>query len=248
MKRLLLAALACCTTTAHSAALLTADTFAPERQVVPDLVLPWFNGSITNAGSNFACLTDPPILEVRVQGYAGFSYLPPNRTPAVGEVFYTHLVMSHPGNPCTVSAISLELILPPGVQTAVSAADPVFCFARLPNGPRLIDLGTDVDYGCPQTFSQGLEGLRFSAPRGGIGAGLWGAARGFFQEFLVPLRATTAQAGNNLIRWRINPDVGVVAYASIGPQVNSDVIFRSSIEDNQLTLDICTVTPIAQGC
>lgn len=243
MKHVLFAALAACCTTAAANAAVATDT-----PVVPNLVLPWFNGAITNAGSNVACLSDPPIVEIRVQGYAGFTYRPPNFTPAVGEVFYTHLVMSHPGNPCTGSAISLELMLPPGVQTAVSAADPVFCFARLPNGPRLINLGTDPDYGCPQTFSQGFEGLRFSAPLGGAGAGLWGAARGFFQEFLVPLRATAPQIGNNPIRWRINPDVGVVAYASVGPQVNSDVIFRTANEDNQLTLDICTVTPIAQGC
>lgn len=243
MKRLLQAALACACTTAWAAVPITHDTPA-----APNLVLRWFNGAINSIGQNFACLTDPPILETRVQAYAGFSYLPPSLTPAVGEVFYTHLVMSHPGNPCTGSAIGLELILPPGVQTAVSAADPVFCFARLPNGPRLIDLGADIDYGCPQTFSQGLEGLRFLAPRGGAGAGLWGAASGFFDEFLVPLRATTPQSGVNQIRWRINPDVGVVGYASVGPQVNNDVIFRTSIEDNLLTLDICTVTPIAQGC
>ena len=214
----------------------------------PDLVLPWFNGVITNVGTDIACLSDPPISEIRVQAYAGFSYLPPNLTPAVGEVFYTHLVMSHPGNPCSGSAISLELILPPGVQTAVSADNPAFCFARLPNGPRLIDLGADVDYGCPQTYTQGLEGLRFAAPRGGIGAGLWGAARGFFDEFLVPLRATTPQLGGSSIRWRINPDLGVVGYASVAPLVNGDVIFRTSNEDNRLTLDICTVTPVAQGC
>lgn len=243
MKRLMLALAVFAATSASAAVVPTVDS-----PVSPDLVLPWFNGAITNAGTNIACLTDPPIVEIRVQGYAGFSYLPPNLTPAVGEVFYTHLVMSHPGNPCVGSAISLELILPPGVQTAVSAADPVFCFARLPNGPRLIDLGTDIDYGCPQTFSQGLEGLRFAAPRGGVGAGLWGAARGFFQEFLVPLRATSPQNGTGQIRWRINPDVGVVAYASVGPQVNGDVLFRTSNENNLLTLDICTVTPVAQGC
>lgn len=221
---------------------------ATDSTLTPWLVLPWFNGAITNAGTDFACLTNPPIQEIRVQGYAGFSYLPPNLTPAVGEVFYTHLVLSHPGNPCTGSAISLELILPPGVQTAASASDPAFCFSRVPNGPRLINLDTDPDYGCPQVYPQGLEGLRFSALRGGIGAGLWGAGSGFFMEFLVPLRATTPQSGVNQIRWRINPDVGVVAYASVGPQVNGDVIFRSAMEDNLLTLDICTVTPIAQGC
>ena len=31
----------------------------------PQLVLPWFNGAISNIGSNVACLSDPPIVETR---------------------------------------------------------------------------------------------------------------------------------------------------------------------------------------
>ncbi|MCB1573519.1 MAG: hypothetical protein KDI80_06025, partial [Xanthomonadales bacterium] len=85
---------------------------------VPLQVLPWFNGVISNVGTDIACLSDPPITEIRVQGYAGFTLVPPNRTPAVGEVFYTHLVLSHPGNPCAGSAVGIELLLPAGVQTS----------------------------------------------------------------------------------------------------------------------------------
>ncbi len=69
----------------------------------PEVVLPWFNGVINSIGTDIACLSDPPISEIRVQGFAGYSLVPPNRTPAVGEVFYTHIVLSHPGNPCTGS-------------------------------------------------------------------------------------------------------------------------------------------------
>lgn len=72
--------------------------------------------------------------------------------------------------------------------------------------------------------------------------------QGFYIEILVPLIATQAQAGNNLIRWRINPDIGVVGYAQIGPQVNNDVLFRSAMEDDMLTLDLCTLSPTPQGC
>ena len=219
----------------------------------PELVLPWFNGVFQSIGQNVACLSDPPIVEIRTQAYTGYSLRPPNLTPAVGEVFYTHLVISHPGNPCAGSAVGIELLLPAGVQPATSAANPAFCFARLPPTPQrpftlLANLGNDSGYGCPQTFPQGLEGLRVSAPQGGIGGGAWGMARGFWLEFLIPLVASQPQAGNNTIRFRVNPDIGVVGYPQAPLLVTNDVLFRTSLEDNQLILDICTVTPIPQGC
>ena len=218
----------------------------------PEVVLPWYNGVISNVGIDTACLSDPPIYETRVQGYAGFTLVPPNRTPAVGEVFYTHLVLSHPGNPCAGSTVGIELMLPAGVQPAASAADPAFCFARVPPTqqrpyPLLINLGNDSGYGCPQVFPLGLEGLRITPPLGGLGGG-WGMAAGFYLELLVPLRASVPQPGSNSIRFRVNPDIGVVGYPSVALFVNNDVLFRSPFEDNQVTLDICTISPPASGC
>ncbi len=218
----------------------------------PDVVLPWHNGVISSVGTDIACLSDPPINEIRVQGYAGFTLVPPNRTPAVGEVFYTHLVLSHPGNPCAGSTVGIELMLPAGVQPAASASDPAFCFARVPPTaqrpyPLLINLGNDPGYGCPQVFPAGLEGLRIVPPLGGLGGG-WGMAAGFWLELLVPLRASVPQPGSNSIRFRVNPDIAVVGYPSVALLVNNDVLFRSPFEDNQLTLDICTVSPPASGC
>ncbi len=218
----------------------------------PEVVLPWFNGVINSIGTNIACLSDPPISEIRVQGFAGYSLVPPNRTPAVGEVFYTHIVLSHPGNPCTGSAVAIELMLPAGVQPAATAADPAFCFTRVPATtqrpfPLLINLGNDAGYGCPQVFPVGLEGLRIVPPLGGLGGG-WGMAAGFYLELLVPLRASVAQSGSNSIRFRVNPDVGVVGYPSVALMVNGDVLFRTPFEDKQLTLDICTISPAASGC
>jgi hypothetical protein len=242
---------------AGPAAGATATGIAPPvRQGVvpePQLVLPWFNGVFQSIGQNIACLSDPPIVEIRTQAYTGHSLLPPNLTPSVGEVFYTHLVISHPGNPCAGSAVGIELLLPAGVQPANSAGNPAFCFARLPPTAQrpftaLVNLGADPAYGCPQVFPPGLEGLRVSAPLGGIGGGAWGMARGVWLEFLIPLVASQPQAGNNPIRFRVNPDIGVVGYVQVPLLVNSDVLFRTSLEDNQLILDICTVTPIPQGC
>lgn len=214
------------------------------------VVLPWYNGTFQNIGSNLNCITQT--VEIRTQAYAGFTLRPPNQTPSVGEVFYTHLVISHPGNPCAGSAVGLELLLPPGVQPAPSAANPVFCFAILPANQtqptRLYNLGTDPAYGCPQSFPAGLEGLRISAPNGGIGGGAWGMARGFWLEFLIPLTASQPQAGNQQIRYRVNPDIGVVGYPGVPLFVNNDVLFRHSMEYDQLRLDICTLTPTPSGC
>ena len=218
----------------------------------PEAILPWYNGVISNVGTDIACLSDPPIYEIRVQGYAGFTLVPPNRTPAVGEVFYTHLVLGHPGNPCAGSTVGIELMLPAGVQPAASASDPAFCFARTPPTaqrpyPLLINLGNDPGYGCPQVFPQGIEGLRVAPPLGGLGGG-WGMAAGFYLELLIPLRASSVQPGSTSIRFRVNPDIAVVGYPAVTLLVNNDVLFRSAFEDNQLTLDICTISPLASGC
>jgi len=215
----------------------------------PDVITPWYNGIIAHIGTVQYCLSDPPIFADRVLGYTGFSHPPPDFSPAVGEVFYTHLVLAHPGNPCTGSAVGIELILPPGVETAVSADNPTFCYAILPNPNRLHDMDTDPDYGCPTTFPQGLQGLAVRPLRGGLSnSGAWGMAMGFWLEILIPVRATQVQVGNQSIAWRVNPDVAVVGYPQVPVFANGDVIFRDQMENNLLNLDLCTLSPPPQGC
>ena len=216
----------------------------------PDVVTPWYNGAIEHIGTVQYCLSDPPIFADRVLGYTGFSHPPPNFSPAVGEVFYTHLLLGHPGNPCTGSAVGIELILPAGVEIANSADNPVFCFSMVPNpGNHLINLDTDPDYGCPTSFPPGLQGYAVRPLRGGLGnSGAWGMAMGFYLEILIPVRATQVQSGNQSIAWRVNPDIGVVGYPQVPVFANADVIFRDQMENNLLNLDLCTLTPTPQGC
>ena len=230
-----------------SSLFVTAVTCLAAVKPASALQLPWFDGVFKSIGTNIACVSDPPIIQTRVQAYTGYTLLPPNRTPALGEVFYTHLIISHPGNPCGGSVIGLELLLPNGVTPAISAENPAFCFARVPNGPRLINLGNDSGYGCPQQLTQGLEGWAFRAPRNTADGGAWRSGQGFWLEFLVPVASSTIQNATE-IRWRVNPDVGVVGYPSVPIFVNNDVLFRTSSEGNMLSLDICSLTPIAQGC
>ncbi len=218
-----------------------ADAAAPQ----PNVVLSWFDGVPNfSIGSNIECITQN--IEPTVAGYTGFTYLPPNRTHAVGEVFYTHVVLSHPGNPCVGSAVGLEIALPVGVQIATSAANPAFCFARGSQGPTLYNLGTDPAYGCPQSFPLSANGRRVAPPNSS--SGTWRMAFGFWIEILIPLTATAPQSGANPIVWTINPAIGQFGQVSVGPQINNDVIFRSPLEDQNLTLALCTVTPVAAGC
>jgi hypothetical protein len=224
-------------------------------------ILPWYDGALNpQIGTDTACLSSPPITETRVAAYSGYTYMPPAQAtsiplaqmPAVGEVFYTKLILSHPGNPCAGSAIGIELLLPAGVSPAISADNPLFCFARLPanqnHGVLLDNLATDPGYGCPQTLPNGVQGLALYAPNGGAGGGSWGMAVGFYLEFMVPLKSSVAQNGSNQIYFRVNPDIGVVGYTNVPLYVNSDVIFRTPMEDQLLSLDVCSITPVAQGC
>jgi len=227
-----------------------AEPLAPMSLPDVDQVTPWYNGAFTSIGTVWYCGSDPPIYATRVMGYTGFSHPPPDFTPALGEVFYTHVLLGHPGNPCTGSAVGLELILPAGVEIANSADNPVFCFSMVPNpGNHLINLDTDPDYGCPTTFPPGLEGYAVRPLRGGLGhSGAWGMAMGFYLEILIPLRATQVQTGSTKIAWRVNPDVGVVGYPQVPVFANGDVIFRDAMENNLLNLDLCTLTPLPAGC
>lgn len=211
------------------------------------LNLPWYNGVFKSIGTNFACASDPPISQIRVQAYTGYTLLPPNRTPAVGEVFYTHLIISHPGNPCGGSVIGLELLLPQGVTPAISTENPAFCFAVVPNGPRLINLANDSGYGCPQQLTQGLEGWAIRAPRNTAEGGAWRSGQGFWLEFLIPVVSDRVQNATE-IRYRVNPDIGVVGYPAVPIFVNNDVLFRTSSEGNVLSLEVCGLTPRPQGC
>lgn len=246
----------------RSAGLLFAIATTLFSHSVAALTPPWFEGAGNFfIGTDYACLSDPPILETRVAGYSGYTYMPPQQLqsiplaqfPAPGEVFYVKLVLSHPGNPCAGSAVGVEMLLPAGVTPANSTANPAFCFALVPanaqhNYPILYNLANDSGYGCPQTYPQGLQGLAIVAPNGGIGGGAWGMAQGVWLEFLIPLRSSVPQNGVNSITFRVNPDLGVYGNVNVPLYVNADTIFRAAQEPTVLTLDLCGIYAGTQGC
>lgn len=212
---------------------------------------PWYEGPIISPiGQDYECFSG--FIETRLSGYAGYAYRPPRQTqtipwaqfPAVNEVFYAKVVLGHPGNPCTGSAVGVGVVLPPNASFAISAQNPLFCVARLRSG-QVIDLANDVDYGCPQSVSYNgaTQSYPLIPPRGGFifngqKTYTWGMAQGHWLEFLVPLKSSVAQTGSNQIAFRVNPDVGVVGYPYVALFVNNDTIFRSQMEDDTLSLDI----------
>lgn len=216
------------------------------------IVLDWFNGVVTpQFGSDCHAAND------LMSAYDGESILPSGWAPAIGEVFYAHLVLAQAGGTACIpstSVIGIQLFLPAGVAPAISAANPLFCFAYLPpnsshSNAILDNLGTDPGYGCPQTLTAVAGGgLALYAPVGYMNSHAWATDTGFWLEFLVPLKATAAQNGTNQITFGVNPQLGVFGYPSVNLFVDGDVIFRSPFEDQNLTLDICTVSPIATGC
>jgi hypothetical protein len=90
--------------------------------------------------------------------------------------------------------------------------------------------------------------LAILAPNGGAGGGSWGMFAGSWLEILIPVKSALAQNGSNQIYFRVNPDIGVVGYTNAVLYVNSDTIFRSPLEDTDLTLDLCGIAPLATGC
>ena len=46
----------------------------------PELVLPWFNGVFQSIGQNVACLSDPPIVEIRYDAGSGGYQSPSSAT------------------------------------------------------------------------------------------------------------------------------------------------------------------------
>lgn len=201
----------------------------PASAPAPQALLSWYNGVLIDIGTDIACGTSLP--EVLVQSYVGFTLYPGNTTPGLGELYYAHIVIAHPGNPCVGgSAIGVEIILPPATQLAIAPSDPVFCFYRNLAG-QIVDYAAQ----CPQLLSQGFEG--YSLARINSGGQPWLLASGTYLEFLVPLRSSAVLIGDAMTA-RINPEIGVVGRPQVGVYTNSDIVFRNDFSDIELTLDI----------
>ena len=200
--------------------------------------LTFYNGIIADVGTDTNCITLTS--EIREQAYAGFSERN-LRIPAPGEIWYAHVVISHPGDPCSGgSETDIEISLPPSTAFAISTDNPVFCAFRTAAGA--VTVYYRQDQGCPQAPTAGGEQGYYDFPAyNGSSAQPWPIAWQTFFELMIPLHTSAILNGSNTT-FRINPDIGVVGYAAVGTYVSSDTIFRDDMENDAIVPDICTIS------
>ena len=212
----------------------------------------WYNAGYKNIGTNSNCIIGNT--EIMTAAYAGYSVFGNTPWVATQQVFYTHLIVTQLGNTCVPNAVVIDFNLPAGLELAVSATDPVFCFGLFPGSSsdprrRLANYANDPDYGCPQNFPLGTFGYQLSAPRGGWSGGTWGMMQGVWLEFMIPVRATRILAANAQVGFRVNPRLGVYDTVST-PAIlgNGERIFRSSLVVIELPVELCQLQGPILGC
>jgi hypothetical protein len=149
--------------------------------------LEWHPGSIEQSYVG-NCNFDP---ETGIIANAEFQSDPVD-VPRTGDVFYVRTIPGRVGNGCGIGmAAHVEIVLPPGVTTAVSSAHPVRCNSMD------IDTGAVTPAaGCPRAAQQGVYGLAFDQAAGGS-ISPWELAYGQALIIEIPLRSSRRLAGTS---------------------------------------------------
>ncbi len=233
---------------ALSAVLIRPAAALDRAAEAPRTPISWYNGVFVSTDNIFNCISAQ--IEVRMQGYVGYGLRPGGRTPAVGEVWYAHLVLAHTGNVCAGgSATHLEFFPPPNTALAVSGNSPIFCFWRRHDfwsGSQSVGTVLNMGANCPQNPGTGPWGGYNLDPVSGSSRPPWTVPNYSWMEFLVPLRSTQVVNGN-AAQALLNPNLGVFSYPNVPVFVNADVLFRDGFDGMQLPLEICTL-PNTSGC
>ena len=208
----------------------------------------WSNGGPLTFGQSYNCF----YYENRMSAYVGYGLRPGGRTPAVGEVWYAHIVIAHIGVDCANggSATGIHFVPPPNTQLAVSAEDPLFCFWRRHDswvGPDSYGTLFNMGYNCNQNPPWTANGYSLHPINTSPNPQIWVIPQYSWMEFLIPLRSTAPEGAANNLWARINPELGVFAYPSATAFVNNDVLFRDGLEGMNLYLDLCTISHTT-GC
>jgi hypothetical protein len=224
--------------------LLAAATVAAAMGSGVDLAhatnITWSNGGPFTFGLSYNC----SYYETRMSAYVGYGLRPGNRYPAVGEVWYAHVVIAHVGVDCAGggSPTDIHFVPPPNTQLAVSADDPLFCFWRdhysWSNGQsygNLYNMASSCNQNPPWIANKGYSLHAINPTQ------VWWIPQYDWMEFLIPLRSTATEGASNNLYARINPELGVVAYPSTTAFVTREIIFRDGFDGMTVFLDLCTI-------
>lgn len=202
--------------------LAAADETAPAMDGIQDpKAAAWYDGrivysTITNCVS---IIQGFPYQENGIGTYVGFAADPNTAQPGPGQVYYAHLVVAGLGNACSGQRAYLEISFPANTSLAISAANPVKCFA----GGVPISPASD----CPQTlppssYNPGAYSL-FSTDA--AHAYTWPVPQGAMWEFHIPLVSSTILTNStfqaniwaldgNSNPW-LHPQVGVYVFSNM---------------------------------
>jgi hypothetical protein len=203
--------------------------------------LAWINGVVNNSDLVQSCGTS--LFGIRTQQFAGYLVQANGSAPAVGELTYGQVVISHPGLPCSGgSFIGIEFLPPPGMQVFITPNTPVICAYHGVNGVSQVSVFFTQAAGCGQIPFQGLEGgFNIWAYNAQGQSQPWPLASGRYLSIMVPFVMTAPQNGGNVFRVRVNPDIGVNVRPARSVITNNDVLFRDGLQGINIPVWLCGI-------
>lgn len=203
--------------------------------------LRWFDGAFVNSDQVLSCGTN--LLGIRTQQFVGYLVQANGSAPAVGELTYGQVVISHPGLPCSGgSRIGIEFLPPPGLQVSISAGTPVICAYHGIGGVNQVTVFFTQASGCGQFPILGPEGGFFIPAINEQGQTQpWPLATGRWLSIMVPFVVTAPQNGVNQFRVRVNPDIGVNVRPQQSLFSNNDVVFRDGLQGINIPVWLCRI-------
>jgi hypothetical protein len=188
----------------------------------------WYDGLIQYSTiiNCVSIITGYPYFESGAGTYVGYYANPSSGLPIPNSVYYVHIIIYGLGNACSGMYAYVDLGLPANTSLAISAGNPVYCFAD-----------GIASTGCPQTLPASTynPGL-FKVPSTAVNE-TWPLPQGHNWEFQIPVTSTTTLSGSTLQAgiWMLdgndspwlNPTEGVYVFAP--PVVDNPVPVLSSI-------------------
>ncbi len=184
------------------------------------LTVTWYDGLYTNSTiTNCPSIIQGfPYEEKGINAYTGFSADPVAGLPAIGQVFYAHVVIHGMGNACSGQRAFIDIQPPANTSIVISTTNPVKCYA----GGAPVSPASD----CPQTLpaSPYHSGAYAIYSTDTAHALTWPVPQGAIWEFLIPMVSSTALTNSPMIAnvlamdgngnpW-LRPEVGVYVFSN----------------------------------
>ena len=174
----------------------------------------WYDGVI-QWSTILNCITSN--VEYGSGTYVGYYADPSAGLPTPNSVYYVHVIVEAVGNACSGQYAYVDIGLPPNTSLAISASNPVYCFAN----------GVRDTVNCPQTLPSSSYNYGFFDVQAPGPNYTWPLAIGKPWEFQIPVISTTTLSGSNfqakvwvLDGWDfpwLNPYQGIYVFSPPAP-------------------------------